>query len=186
MTEILLFHHGQGLTEGVLAFAETLREAGHAVHAPDFYDGHVFDTLDEGVAYRDEIGIPGLAQRAVSAAADLPTDLVYAGFSLGTGPAQLLAQTRPGARGALLMSGCLPTAAFEVPWPAGVPLAVHTTERDPWVDLEVARGLVDEAQGELHTYPGDAHLFADRGNVDYDADLAARLQSSVLAWLDRV
>lgn len=186
MNEILLFHHGQGLTDGVLAFAETLRSAGHVVHTPDFYDGNVFATLDEGVAYRDEIGIPELANRAVAAAQSLPTDLVYAGFSLGTGPAQLLAQTRPGARGALLMSGCLPAAVFETPWPAEVALTVHTTERDPWVDLAVAEGLVAEADGRLVRYPGAAHLFADPTSADYDAALAARLETSVLGWLDEL
>ncbi|WP_353813513.1 dienelactone hydrolase family protein [Agromyces sp. SYSU T00266] len=186
MNEILLFHHGQGLTDGVLAFAETLRSAGHLVHTPDYYDGKVFATLDEGVAYRDEIGIPELANRAVAAAQSLPTDLVYAGFSLGTGPAQLLAQTRPGARGALLMSGCLPAAAFETPWPTGVPLAVHTTEQDPWVDLDVARGLVAEAHGDLELYPGSAHLFADPTNADHDAELGARLEASVIEWLEVV
>ncbi|GAA2041598.1 dienelactone hydrolase family protein [Agromyces tropicus] len=184
MNEILLFHHGQGLTDGVLAFAETLRSAGHVVHTPDYYDGHVFATLDEGVAYRDEIGIPELANRAVAVAQSLPNELVYAGFSLGTGPAQLLAQTRPGARGALLMSGCLPAAVFETPWPSGVALAVHTTEHDPWVDLDVARGIVGEASGALELYPGAAHLFADPTNADFDAALAARLEASVVAWLE--
>lgn len=183
MNEILLFHHGQGLTDGVLAFAETLRSVGHTVHTPDYYDGKVFATLDEGVAYRDEIGIPELANRAVAAAQSLPTDLVYAGFSLGTGPAQLLAQTRPGARGALLISGCLPTAAFETPWPTDVALAVHATEHDPWVDFDVAEGLVSEAHGTLERYPGSAHLFADPTNADYDPALAGRLEVSVLDWL---
>lgn len=184
MNEILLFHHGQGLTDGVLAFAETLRSAGHLVHTPDYYDGKVFATLDEGVAYRDEIGIPELANRAVAAAQGLPAELVYAGFSLGTGPAQLLAQTRPGARGALLISGCLPTAVFETPWPTDVALAVHATEHDPWVDLDVAEGLVSEAHGTLERYPGSAHLFADPTNADYDPALAGRLEVSVLEWLD--
>ena len=183
MNEILLFHHGQGLTDGVLAFAETLRSAGHTVHTPDYYDGRVFATLDEGVAYRDEIGIPELANRAVAAAQSLPNDLVYAGFSLGTGPAQLLAQTRPGARGALLMSGCLPSAVFETPWPTDVALAVHTTEHDPWVDLDIAAGLVAEAGGSLELYPGSAHLFADSSSADFDAALAGRLEASVLEWL---
>ncbi|MGR0220852.1 dienelactone hydrolase family protein [Agromyces sp. ZXT2-6] len=183
MNEILLFHHGQGLTDGVLAFAETLRSAGNIVHTPDYYDGRVFATLDEGVAYRDEIGIAELANRAVAAAQSLPTDLVYAGFSLGTGPAQLLAQTRPGARGALLMSGCLPTAAFETAWPTEVALAVHATEHDPWVDRHVAEGLVSEADGALERYPGSAHLFADPTSADHDPALAARLEASVLEWL---
>ena len=44
MTEILLFHHAQGQTPGFLAFADELRVAGHAVHAPDLYDGRTFTT----------------------------------------------------------------------------------------------------------------------------------------------
>ncbi len=49
MTEIVLFHHAQGLTPGIDAFADELRRAGHTVHTPDLYDGHTFDTLEEGL-----------------------------------------------------------------------------------------------------------------------------------------
>jgi dienelactone hydrolase len=132
MTEILLFHSASGLTEGVTEFADALRAAGHTVHTPDFYDGRTFTDLDEGVAYRDLLGIPEIVGRAQAAAAELPEALVYAGFSLGAAPAQLLAQTRPGALGGLLMLGSLPSAAFESPWPEGLPLSIHGAEADPW------------------------------------------------------
>ena len=156
------------------------------VHVPDLYEGATFATVDDGVGHARQIGFDTVLARGRKAAEELPADLVYAGFSLGTGPAQLLAQTRSGARGALLMSGCLPSAAFEAPWPTEVALAVHTTEHDPWVDLDVAKGLVAEAEGSLELYPGEAHLFADPGSIDYDPALARRLEASVLDWLRRV
>jgi dienelactone hydrolase len=98
MAEVVLFHHAQGLTPGVAAFADELRRAGHTVHAPDLYDGRTFATLEEGLAYAEEIGFDEVTERGVQAAEALPAELVYAGFSLGLGPAQRLAQTRPGAR----------------------------------------------------------------------------------------
>jgi dienelactone hydrolase len=84
------------------------------------------------------------------------------------------------------MSGCLPSVAFEAPWPTNVALAVHTTEHDPWVDVDVAKGLVAEAHGSLELYPGSAHLFADPVSADYDPALARRLETSVLEWLRRL
>ncbi len=186
MTQILLFHSALGLRPGVHAFADYLRAAGHAVHLPDYYDGNVFDQLADGVAYRDSLGIAEIAARATAAAADLPPDVVYAGFSLGSGPAQLLAQTRPGARGALLFHGALPAAAFETPWPASVPLEVHSMDHDEWVDLEVAHELVGGAEdGTLHLYSGSAHLFADPGHSDYDAAASVTMRERVLSFLAR-
>src|SRR5947208_12137095 len=105
MAEVLLFHHAQGLTPGVVAFADELRSAGHVVHTPDLYEGKTFGTVDEGVAHAREIGFGTVLERGRAAAEDLPAELVYAGFSLGGMPAQVLAQmqarTRPRARGAL-------------------------------------------------------------------------------------
>lgn len=108
MTEILLFHHAQGLTSGVRAFADDLRARGHTVHTPDLFDGRTFQSIDEGLAYIGEIGFDAMRERGVRVADELPTELVYAGFSFGVLPAQKLAQTRPGARGALLFYSCLP------------------------------------------------------------------------------
>ena len=108
MAEVLLFHHAQGLTSGVLAFADELRGAGHTVHTPDLYDGHTFESLDEGLGYAKEIGFGEVFERGVKAAESLPAELVYAGFSLGVMPAQALAQTRAGARGALLFYSAVP------------------------------------------------------------------------------
>ena len=191
MAEVLLFHHAQGLTEGVIAFADRLREAGHTVHTPDLYDGRTFQTLDEGIGYAQEIGFGNVLERGVRAADDLPADLSYAGFSLGVMPAQKLAQTRPGARGALLFESCVPTSEFGSGWPAGVPVQIHGMDADPFFagegDIDAARALVDEAEdAELFVYPGDRHLFADGSLSSYDAEATALLTQRVLDFLKRV
>jgi dienelactone hydrolase len=192
MAEVLLFHHAQGQTEGFLAFAEELRRAGHTVHTPDLYDGRTFDDLDEGIAYAGEVGFGEVIGRGVRAADGLPAELVYAGFSLGAVPAQKLAQTRAGARGALLFHACAPVSAFGSSWPAGVPVQIHAMEADPWFvgegegdgDIDAARALVaSEASAELFIYPGDQHLFADSSLPAYDAPAAALLMQRVLEFL---
>ncbi len=191
MTEIVLFHHAQGLTPGIVAFADELRRAGHIVHTPDLYDGHTFDTLEEGVGYAQRVGFDTITEQGVHAAEALPAAVVYAGFSLGVGPAQQLAQTRAGARGALLLSACLPRSEFGSSWPNGVPVQIHAMEHDPefdngW-DLPAARAIVDEArEAELFLYPGDQHLFADSSLASYDADAAALLTDQVVRFLDRL
>lgn len=188
MAEVLLFHHAQGLTPGVHAFADELRSAGHTVHTPDLYDGRTFDSLDEGMAYAGKIGFGEVVERGVRAADGLPGGLVHAGFSLGVVPAQRLAQTRSGARGALLFHSCMPTSEFGDSWPADVPVQVHGMEADPMFadegDLDAARELVESAeQAELFLYPGDQHLFADASLPSYDADAAALLRRRVLDFL---
>jgi len=188
MAEVLLFHHAQGRTPGFLAFADELRRAGHAVHAPDLYGGRTLGSLEEGVAYAGEIGFGEVIERGVRAADGLPGELVYAGFSLGVLPAQKLAQTRAGARGALLFHSCVPTSEFGSSWPADVPVQVHAMEADPWFvdegDLDAARALVESAaHAELFLYHGDQHLFADAGLPSYDANAAALLRQRVLEFL---
>jgi dienelactone hydrolase len=188
MAEVLLFHHAQGQTEGFLAFAEELRRAGHTVHSPDLYAGRTFDDLDEGVAYAGEIGFGEVIGRGVSDAEGLSAELVYAGFSLGAVPAQKLAQTRAGARGALLFHACAPVSAFGPSWPADVPVQIHAMEADPWFvdegDIEAARDLVASgAPAELFIYPGEQHLFADSSLPAYDAPAAELLMQRVLEFL---
>jgi dienelactone hydrolase len=183
-----LFHHAQGQTAGFLAFADELRRAGHAVHTPDLYDGRTFDSLEEGLANVEELGFETLVERGVRAAEELPAELVYAGFSLGVVPAQMLVQNRPGARGALLFHSCLPTSAFGTGWPAGVPAQIHAMEKDPFFieegDIDAARGLVADAeQAELFLYPGEQHLFADSSLASFDAEAAALLTRRVLEFL---
>jgi dienelactone hydrolase len=192
MAEVLLFHHAQGLTAGCLSFADDLRSAGHVVHAPDLYDGKTFTTLDDGVGYAQEVGFGTIQERGGSVADGLPNDLVYAGFSLGAMPAQRLAQTRPGAKGALLLHSCVPPSEFGGPWPQGVPLQIHMMEEDEWVlpperDLEAARELAETVEGaELFLYPGDRHLFTDNSLLDYDEGAAILVMKRVLEFLDRI
>jgi len=188
MAEILLFHHAHGLTAGVLAFADDLRDAGHTVHTPDLYDGEVFHDLEAGVAHAQQVGFGTLIERGVAAADGLPDGLVYAGFSLGVLPAQALAQNRPGARGALLFHSAVPVTEFGAAWPDGVPVQVHAMADDPWFvgdgDIDAARALVAQADdAELFLYPGDQHLFADSSLPSYDAAAAALLRERVLAFL---
>src|SRR5881397_3149589 len=135
MTEILLFHHAQGQTRGFLAFAEELRAAGHVVHTPDLYDGKTFEDRGEGMAYSREVGFDTVVERGRLTGESLPNELVYGGFSLGAVPAQMLAQTRPGAKGALLFHAAIPTSEFGGPWPQGVPLQIHIMENDELGDI---------------------------------------------------
>ena len=187
MAEVLLFHHAQGQTDGFHAFADELRRAGQAVHAPDLYDGRTFPTLEEGIAYAGEVGFMEILERGVRTADDLPSGLVYAGFSLGVMPAQKLAQTRPGARGALLFYSCIPISEFGT-WPADVPAQIHGMDADPIFvdegDIDAARELVESTeQAELFLYPGDQHYFADSSLPSYDESAAKLLTQRVLAFL---
>src|SRR5207244_4853180 len=160
MAEVLLFHHAHGVTPGGVAFADELRAAGHVVHTPDLYEGKTLGTVDEGVAHAREVGFGTLLERGVAAAEDLLAELVYAGFSLGGMPAQMLAQTRRGARGALLFHAAVPLSEFGGSWPPGAPLQIHFMEDDPWAeeDLPAARQIAETIEGaELFLYPGNLH-----------------------------
>ncbi|MGV1760733.1 dienelactone hydrolase family protein [Rhizobium sp. A22-96] len=193
MAEVLLFHHAQGLTPGVCGFADGLRAAGHIVHTPDLFDGRTFQSIEEGLAYIGEIGFDDMRERGARVADELPSALVYAGFSFGVLPAQKLAQTRPGARGALFFHSCLPITgewAFG-PWSDSVPVQIHGMENDPIFagegDIDAAREIVTKVEdAELFLYPGDQHYFADNSLPSYDAGATALLTSRVLEFLDRV
>ena len=195
MTEVVLFHHVQGLTGGVHAFADGLREGGHTVHTPDLFDGALPASIDDGIALIRAAGDDVFAERAGRAVAGLPGALVYAGFSWGAATAQRFAQTRPGARGALLYEACLPlTGEWAVgPWPAGLPAQVHGMDRDPFFalegDLDAARELVGAAGpelAELYLYPGDGHLFTDSSLPSYDPGAAALVIRRSREFLDRL
>ena len=188
MVEIVLFHHAQGLTPGVTAFADELRHAGHIVHTPDLFDGQIFDSIEKGMSFVKELGFSEVMERGERAVEGLPMELVYAGFSLGVVPAQKLAQTRPGARGALLFYSCIPVSEFGQAWPKGVPVQIHGMDADPIFvgegDIDAARALVEEAEdGELFLYPGDQHYFADSSLPSYDAEATALLLQRVLKFL---
>jgi len=188
MAEVVLFHHAQGLTAGGIAFADQLRASGHTVHTPDLFDGHTFDTLEEGLRYAGKVGFGAVTDRGVRAAEELPAEVVYAGFSLGVVPAQQLAQTRAGARGALFFHSCIPVSEFGGSWPDDVPVQVHGMDADSFFvddgDLAAARALVDEAaDADLFLYPGKQHLFADSSLSSYDAQASALLTERVLDFL---
>ena len=187
MAEVLLFHHAQGLTAGCLSFAAALRAAGHVVHVPDLYYGKTFSELADGVGYAEQVGFDTIIERGRIAADGLPNEVVYAGFSLGVLPAQMLAETRPGAKGALLLHASIPTSEFGGSWPQGVPLQIHTMEDDEWGDVDVARRLAEEIESaELFLYPGDRHLFADNSLPDYDESAATLLEQRVFTFLDDI
>ena len=190
MAEVLLFHHVMGQTPGFFAFADELRQAGHTVHTPNLLDGRTFDSIDEGLAYVGEIGFGEVIGRGDRAASELPEGLVYGGFSLGVVPAQKLAQTRPGAKGALFFYSCVPISEFGE-WPKGVPVQIHGADADPFFvdegDIDAARELVESTDdAELFLYPGDQHYFADSSLPSYDAAATALLRRRVLAFLDAV
>jgi dienelactone hydrolase len=193
MAEVLLFHHAQGVTPGVTAFADDLRAAGHTVHVPDLFDSRTFGSIDEGMAFIKDQGFDALRERGVRTADALPAELVYAGFSFGESIAQQLAQTRGGARGALLFYSCIPISgewAFG-PWPEGVSVQIHGADRDPYFvdegDIDAARDIVAKvADAELFLYPGDQHYFADSSLPSYDPVATALLMTRVLDFLARV
>lgn len=194
MAEVVLFHHVQGLTDGVRAFAAELGTGGHTVHTPDLFHGERPMTIDDGVALAQSIGREVLSQRAGQAVAGLPASLVYGGFSFGASVAQQFAQTRPGARGALLYEGCLPiTGEWAIgPWPDGVPVQIHGMDSDPFFalegDIDAARELVETVGpelAELFVYPGDRHLFTDSSLPSYEASAAALVVQRSREFLDR-
>lgn len=190
MARLVLFHSALGLRPAVLRFADRLHDLGHAVDTPDLYAGARFDTYQQGVAHRDAIGIPTLMERALAAVADLPTDVVYGGMSMGTAPAQLLAATRPGAAGALLLHGAAPLELFGLDrWPASVPVQLHTCDQDPWIDhegLDAFAAAVPASLLEHATYPGSAHLFTDEDTDDHDPQAAEQVFVAAARFLEHV
>jgi len=190
MAEVVLFHHAQGLTSRCLAFADELRAAGHVVHAPDLYDGQTFAELADGIGYARQVGFDTMLERSLAVAESLPTELVYAGLSLGVMPAQKLAQTRPGAKGAVLLHAAVPPAEFGGAWPPAVPLQIHLMEEDEFAlegDLDAARELDKTVESSaLFLYPGDRHLFTDSSLADYDEHAATLVKQRVIAFLDGI
>jgi len=193
MAEVLLYHHAQGLTPGIVAFADELRANGHTVHTPDLFEGRTFGSIDEGMAHINGIGFDEMRKRGVDLAGSYPNELVYAGMSFGETIAQQLAQTRPGAKGALLFYSCVPITgewAFG-PWPDGVPVQIHGMDNDPFFagegDIDAAREIVEKVDdAELFVYPGDQHYFADSSLPSYDAGATKLLTTRVLDFLVRV
>ena len=195
MAEVVLFHHVQGLTDGVRAFAAELGKGGHTVHTPDLFDGQHPASIDDGLELVQRIGDEELDRRTDAAVAALPPGLVYGGFSFGGATAQGLAQTTPGARGALLYESCVSLTAdwsFGL-WPEGLPVQIHGMEADPFFaeegDLEAAGELVaivGPKLAELFTYPGDKHLFTDSSLPSYDQAATALVIRRSVEFLDKL
>ena len=193
MAEVLLFHHAQGLTPGIVTFADELRSAGHTVHAPDLFEGRTFDSIPAGMEFIQGIGFEAMTEKAERLADELPAELAYIGMSFGVVPAQKLAQTRAGARGAVLFYSAIPVSgewAFG-PWPKGVPVQIHGADNDPIFvgegDIEAAREIVATADdAQLFLYPGDQHYFADSSLPSYDPVAGALATKRVLELLARV
>jgi dienelactone hydrolase len=188
MAEVVLFHHALGLSAGISAFADELIAEGHTVHTPDLFEGRTFDSIESGMAFVESIGFGEVIQRGAAAARELPAEVVYLGFSLGVLPAQMLAQTRPGARGAVFVYACVPVTEFGEEWPRDVPVQVHGMDADPFFvgegDVDAARELVAQAEdGQLFLYPGDEHYFADPTLPSYDEQAATLLRRRVLHFL---
>ncbi len=193
MADVVLYHHVQGLTTGVVAFADELRRAGHTVHTPDLLGGRTFATIDDGMAHARDVGFGVLLKRGVAAAEALSSPgVVYAGFSSGVMPAQQLAQTRANARGALLFHACLPVSELGERWPDGVRVQVHGMDADPFFaeeggDLDAARELAASTeQAQLFLYPGNEHLFTDSSLPSYEPAAAELLMQRVLSFLGTV
>lgn len=188
MATVVLFHHVHGQTPGFLAFADELRRPGHTVHTPDLFEGRTFGTIEEGMTHVGEIGFGAILERGIAAADAIDGPVVYAGMSLGVVPAQMLAQTRESARGALLLHSCVPVSEFSETWPEHVPVQIHAMDNDPFFigdgDIDAARDLVASSeQAELFLYPGDQHLFADRSLDTYDEEAAGLLLSRIRDFL---
>ena len=197
MAEVVMFHSVLGLRPGVIAAAEGLREAGHTVHTPDLFDGEVFDDLDDGMRKEEALGHREIARRAREAVAGLPEGLVFAGFSMGGVYAEVLAASRPGALGVVLMHSAVPVEALREyfgieRWPEGMPAQVHYAADDPWVEVEEEVAPLGEAvRGagaafEEYAYPGSGHLFSDPELPEYDRASSEEIWRRVLVFLDRI
>jgi dienelactone hydrolase len=192
VVRIVLFHHAQGQRDDVLSWAASLRDAGHRVDTPDLFEGRTFEKLEDGIAHRDELGLPTLIARAEKALDQLPAEIVYAGFSMGASTAHYFAVTRPGALGVLLMHGTAPAGSLGVAaWPSGLPGQLHRKFSDPLMDERGVDALAESsrfagAQVEIFTYPGGGHLFADPQGPDYDPAAAALMLERELEFLSRL
>ncbi|MGK5730920.1 dienelactone hydrolase family protein [Streptomyces sp. URMC 124] len=189
-TTIVLFHSAYGLRPAVHAAAERLRAAGHEVHVPDLYEGRTADTVEDGMAVKDEIGREELLRRAITAVAPLSDKgLVYAGFSLGGSIAQNLALGDEKARGLLLLHGTSDLA--EDAAVDELPVQLHVADPDPfephdWLNAWYLRMGRAGADVEVHRYPGAGHLFTDPDLADYDEEAAETAWRVALGFLEEI
>jgi dienelactone hydrolase len=185
IAEIILFHHAQGLTEGLRELAERIRAAGHEVHTPDMYSGVVFGRLDEGLAFASRIGHDAIEEVAHRAARQHPHADTVIGFSLGAFPAQLLAQEWNRIHGLVLVAGGLPPRDLRSDWRLDVRLSAHAADPDDWIPAGSLESLLRRARAPyVYRYPGLGHMFVDPSSPDYDADAADLFEERLLTWLE--
>lgn len=182
-----MFHHARGLTDGLRALADRLRADGHTVHTPDAYGGRTFDSDDEAVAFASRIGHDAVLDVAMRAAREHRSADVVVGFSLGTGPAQHMAQHLQRVRACLLMGGASSTEMHGSSWRPRVALQVHVADPDDWCTPEEVGALEREVpHAEIFRYADKRHLFVDPSTSDYDADAADLFEERLNAWLARL
>ncbi|MFD0527953.1 dienelactone hydrolase family protein [Kitasatospora arboriphila] len=189
MAQIVLFHSAYGLRPAVHAAADRLRAAGHEVHTPDLYDGRVFDTVEDGMAYKDELTTDELLRRAVHAAAPLlgqgGPGLVYAGLSLGAALAQNLALADTNAAGLLLLHG---TSDIRDDAATSVAVQLHVAEPDPfepedWLNAWYLRMTKAAPTSRSTATAAPSHIYTDPELPDYDEEAAERTWATALAFL---
>ena len=191
MTQILLFHHELGLTDGVRALAQKIEAGGHTVHLPDLYEGRTFTTVQQGLAHLNEIGRAQIEARGVAATAEHRQASVVAGISMGVAPAFKAAQTVPAFRACIAVSAALPLNTYAPLWMPHVALQVHLGTDDPRVtqqELPLARSYASSAEepdnpADLFEYETAAHLFMDSSTPEYDEALTDLLVERINALL---
>ena len=191
--EVVLFHSLLGRRPSVLEWARRLSAEGYVVHTPDLYGGEVFDDMRAAAGWLQAIGFDGMLDRARESVSALSSSLVYAGFSNGGACAELLAATRPGACGAVLMHAPLQIRDLGwAAWPAGVPVQTHFAKVDPLrsaATIDSLRKRVGASGSEFQefTYPEGGHLFSDSGLAAYSLSSSDTMFANVvqfLRWLD--
>ncbi|MFB4425177.1 dienelactone hydrolase family protein [Streptomyces sp. QL37] len=184
---IMLFHSIHGLRPAVHASAERLRAAGHEVRVPDLFEGHTFETVEDGTAFKEQVGKEELLKRAVLAAAPYSDQgLVYAGFSFGASVAQTLALGDAKARGLLLLHGTSDIA--ENASVDELPVQLHVADPDvfespDWLNSWYLQMQRTGADVEIYRYPGAGHLYTDPDLPDFDQDAADLTWKVALGFL---
>jgi dienelactone hydrolase len=194
LSQVILIPSILGIRPAIEFNANRLRRAGHTVHVLDMFEGEApKDEYAGAVARIEEIGFDGLAARARLGVASLPTDAIYIGYSAAASFAAAIAGRRPGALGAVLLSGGSPPKSLGLEtWPSGVPVQMHATVDDGWMDPQALSTLPEfiRAAGatcDVFPYPGSSHLFDDPGLIsEYRADSAELMWSRVLEFVARV
>jgi len=190
--EVVVYHSAYGLRPAIIEFADKLRAAGHLVHTPDLYDGEVFCGRDDAIRKIQEVGFDELLKRAAAAVESLPHDLVYAGFSNGGACAELLAATRPRARGAILIHAPLMVRDLGwTAWPLNVPVQVHFADKDPIrnqavIDALAVKVRLSGSNFEQFDYDAPGRLFADPAFPAYNANAAEFMTRRVQEFLESV